>query len=72
MSGIAKIAAATLVIWVALEFHNEGVDGAFGGIFAPKITNPIERTATAPKRAKLATERAFQQTEERRNRLLGE
>jgi hypothetical protein len=72
MGGIVKLAAAVIVIWAALEFYNEGVEGAFGGVFAPEISNPLERTASAPKRAKLATERALQATEERRNRLLGE
>ena len=72
MGSIFKIAAFVVVVWAALEFHNEGVEGAFGGVFAPKISNPLERTATAPQRAKSATERAFAAGEERRNQMLTE
>ena len=71
MGGVLKILAAIVIIWVAMEFHSNGVDGAFGGLFAPEITNPMERTASAPQRVKAATDRALQESEERRNRMLG-
>ena len=71
MGTILKILAIVVVIWCAMEFHSNGVDGAFNGLFAPEIKNPLERTASAPQRVKVATERAFQQTEERRERMLG-
>ena len=71
MGGILKILAAVVVIWCVMEFYSNGVDGAFGGLFATEITNPLERTASAPQRAKVAAEDAFQENEERRNRMLG-
>ena len=71
MSGILKIAAIIFALWVASELYANGVDGAFNGLFATTNSNPLERTATAPQRAKLATERAFQEGETRRNRMLG-
>ena len=71
MGGVFKILLAVAVVWCSIEFLTNGVDGAFGGMFAPEITNPYERTATAPERVKVATERAFQETEERRERMLG-
>jgi hypothetical protein len=72
MGAITKIAIFVIVVWGAMEFQTKGIEGAFGGFFAPEITNPIEHTASAPQRAKKVTERAFQETEERRNRMLGE
>jgi hypothetical protein len=72
MVAICKIAAVLIVVWAALEIVNEGMDGAFGGIFASPETHPFERTASAPQRAKAATEAALQAGVERRARLLGE
>jgi hypothetical protein len=72
MLGICKIAAALVVVWAAVEIVNEGMDGAFGGMFAASArSNPLERTASAPQRAKQATEAALQANAERRARLLG-
>ena len=72
MSGIIKIAAIVIAIWAAMEFSSEGVDGAFGGLLAKANTNPLEHTASAPQRAKVAAEQALKEAEERRNRMLGE
>ena len=72
MSGIVKIVAIVIALWAATEFFTEGVDGAFGGLLATANTNPVEHIASAPQRAKVAAARALQETEERRNRMLGE
>lgn len=72
MGGITKIAAFVFAIWIAMEFHTNGIDGAFGGFFGKPATSPLERTASAPQRAKSVTERAFAASEERRNRMLAE
>lgn len=72
MGRIARIAIIIVALWVAVEVYTEGLDGAFGGMFASTITNPLERTASAPQRARVATERALQETDERRRRMLGE
>jgi hypothetical protein len=72
MGGIARIAIIIIALWVAVEAYTEGLDGAFGGMFASAVTNPLEHTASAPQRARVATERALQETDERRRRMLGE
>jgi hypothetical protein len=71
MGGILKIAAIAIALWVAAEFYTHGIDGAFNGLFATTNSNPLERTASAPQRVKHATERAFQEGEDRRDRMLG-
>ena len=72
MGSVLKIAAIALMVWVGFELHNNGVDGAFGGIFASANSSESEDTRTIPQRAGNSASRAHQQADERRQRMLGE
>jgi hypothetical protein len=72
MGSVLKIAAIVLVIWVGFEVHTNGVDGAFGGIFASANSSKSEDKGTLPRRAGNSASQAHQQADERRQRMLGE
>ncbi len=59
-----------LMIWAGVEVYTKGVDGALEGIFASESERPTYDST--PERAGRAVERAFDQSEQRVNRLLGE
>jgi hypothetical protein len=52
--------------------HTNGVDGAFGGVFASANTNEPEDTTTITQRAGTSASRAHDEADERRQRMLGE
>jgi len=64
--GIVLIVAA---VYVGIEVYQEGVSGAFGGIFA-EITDP-PASREDPNRALDAFQRAYNKSEERVARQLG-
>jgi len=72
MGSVWKIAAVVLAIWVGIELHTNGVDGAFGGIFASADSSEPEDTGTISQMAGNSASRAHQQADERRQRMLDE
>jgi hypothetical protein len=56
-----------LAIWVAVEVQTRGVDGAFGGIFAPVEAPEYRSTA---QRAGEAVQQAYDGSQERLERQL--
>jgi hypothetical protein len=72
MGKVVMIGAIVLVIWAGLEIQTHGVEGAFNGIFAPAGQKEAEAITSTPQRAGAKVTRAFQQDEERKNRMLRE
>lgn len=60
-----------LAVWTAVEIYNEGVDGAFGGLFAG-YTDAFDAPAgrSSPDRATDAFQRAYNKSESRVDALL--
>ena len=72
MGSVLKIAAIVLAFWVGFELHTNGVNGAFGGIFASANSSEPEDTRSTAKRVGSSASRAHQEADERRQRMLGE
>ena len=72
MGSALKIGAVVLAIWVGFEVHTNGVNGAFGGVFASAHTDEPEDTRTVTQRAGTSASRAHDEANERRQRMLGE
>ncbi len=72
MGNVLKIAAIALMVWVGFELHTNGVNGAFGGIFASAESSEPEDTGTISQMAGNSASRAHQQADDRRQRMLGE
>ncbi len=72
MGSALKIGAVVLAIWVGFEVHTNGVNGAFGGVFASADTNEPEDTTTITQRAGTSASRAHDEANERRQRMLAE
>ena len=75
MGRIAVIGVMVLAIWVGLTVYNEGVDRAFGGLFAgfadsSALDAPADRST--PDRAADAFQRAFDKSEKRVDAMLQE
>ena len=70
MGKILIIGAIVLVIWVGLEIQNNGIEGAFNGFFAPAGQAEAEAITSTPRRAGQAVQKAFDQDEARKDRLL--
>jgi hypothetical protein len=68
MGRVVAIGLIVLGIWAAVELYNNGVDGAFGGVFADTYQAPAERST--PNRAADAFQRAYNKSEERVDRQL--
>jgi hypothetical protein len=76
MGKVIGIGALVLGLWCAVEVYNNGAANAFGGALtkigladeAPETATPT----TAGARAGSAANRAHQDADDRRNRLLGE
>jgi len=75
---MGKVVTGLIVVvglWAAVEFMTEGPSRAFGGLFAELFTSgearPVDTRSTA-QRAGAAVERARDETEARRARMLGE
>ena len=72
MGSALKIGAIVLAIWVGFEVHTNGVNGAFGGVFASADTNEPEATGSIAQRAGTSASLAHDEADERRQRMLGE
>jgi hypothetical protein len=72
MGSALKIAAVVLVVWIGFELQTNGVNGAFGGIFASANSSETEDTRSVPQRAGSAASLAHQEADERRQKMLGE
>ena len=62
-------------IWVAVTVYTEGADRAFGGLFAGSpgsSTLHATETRSAPERAREAVQRAYDESQARFDRALGE
>jgi hypothetical protein len=70
MGKVMLIGAIVLVVWAGMEIQTNGVEGAFGGVFAPAGMEEAEQITSTPKRAGQAVQRSFDQDEERKMRLL--
>ena len=73
MGRIAVIGLMVLGIWVGLTVYNEGVDRAFGGIFAGFADSPAREAPdhrSTPNRAGDAFQRAFDKSESRVDAML--
>ena len=68
MGRLFAIILIVLGVWVGLEVYTNGVDGAFGGMFADAYEPPATRSA--PDRAADAFQRAYNKSEERVDRQL--
>ncbi len=70
MGKILIIGAIVLVVWVGLEIQNNGLEGAFNGFFAPAGQAEAEAVTSTPRRAGQSVQRAFDQDDARKTRLL--
>ncbi len=68
MGRVIKIGLGVLAIWAAFELYTNGIEGAFGGVFADAYEAPAERST--PDRAADAFQRAYNKSEERVDRQL--
>jgi hypothetical protein len=76
--GMGKAFAIVLMaiaVWVAVTVYSEGTDRAFGGLFASSqgsssLDSPAHRPT--PERAREAVQRAFDESQDRFDRALGE
>ncbi len=72
MGKILVIGTIVLVVWAGMEIQTYGVEGAFNGFFAPAGMKEAEAITSTPQRAGDRVRQAFQEGEERNNRLLRE
>ena len=74
MASILKLALLVLFVWASVEFYTNGLNGAFGGLFAQQMNTSVYRSgiATTPKRAAGAFQRAFDKSETRVEKMLEE
>lgn len=68
MGRLFAIVLIVLGVWAGIEVYTNGVDGAFGGLFADTYQAPAERST--PDRAADAFQRAYNKSEERVDRQL--
>jgi hypothetical protein len=75
MGKVFAIVLMVIAIWVAVTVYSEGVDRAFGGLFAGSLgsstVDPAE-TRSTPERARQAVQRAHDESQDRFDRALGE
>ena len=73
MGRILKLVAIIGLIWVGMEFYNNGVDGAFGGIFSSqKEVEAAGHIRSTPTRVGDHVRNQLKQDEARTKRLLGQ
>ena len=74
MVKLFKIVLILLCVWTAVEVYSEGVNGAFGGLFAGLDGSVLEAPAnrSTPDRAADAFQRAYNKSETRVDALLEE
>ena len=72
MAKLLKIVLILLCVWTAVEVYSEGVDGAFGGLFAGFDSSVLDAPAnrSTPDRAADAFQRAYNKSETRVDALL--
>ncbi len=66
MTRLLGLVVFVAALWAAVELHTEGVDGAFGGVFAQAASEPTARS----RRAASAFQRAWDSSELRVDRAL--
>ena len=75
MGKILAMVLMVIAIWVAVTVYSEGTDRAFGGLFAGSqgsSTVDAPETRSTPQRAGEAVQRAFDESQDRFDRALGE
>ena len=74
MAKLLKIVLILFCVWTAVEVYTEGVNGAFGGLFAGFADSTFEAPAnrSTPDRAADAFQRAYNKSETRVDALLEE
>ena len=75
MGKILAMVLMVIAIWVAVTVYSEGTDRAFGGLFAGSLgssTVDVTETRSTPQRAGEAVQRAFDESQDRFDRALGE
>ena len=75
MGKILAIVLMVIGIWVAVTVYSEGTDRAFGGLFAGSLgssTVDVTETRSTPQRAGEAVQRAYDESQDRFDRALGE
>ena len=75
MGKILAIVLMVIGIWVAVTVYSEGTDRAFGGLFAGSLgssTVDVTETRSTPQRAGDAVQRAYDESQDRFDRALGE
>ena len=75
MGKVIAIALIVIAIWIGLTIYTQGPDQAFGGLFArafdsSQLDAPAARST--PDRALDAFQRAYDKSEDRVNRAMGE
>ena len=68
MGRLFAIVMIVLAIWVGAEVYTNGIDGAFGGLFASAFEAPANRST--PDRAADAFQRAYNKSGDRVDRML--
>lgn len=75
MQSAGRLLLLVVVIWIAIEFSTNGIDGAFGGLLANGAESTRDRveegTARVP-RAADAFQRAYDESTNRVDRMLEE
>jgi hypothetical protein len=75
MGKLFAIVLMVIGIWVAVTVYSEGTDRAFGGLFAGSLgssTVDVTETRSTPQRAGEAVQRAYDESQDRFDRALGE
>ncbi len=75
MGKLLAIVLMVIAIWVAVTVYSEGTDRAFGGLFAGSLgssTVDVTETRSTPQRAGEAVQRAYDESQDRFDRALGE
>jgi hypothetical protein len=75
MGKVLAILLMVIAIWVAVTVYSEGADRAFGGLFAGSLgssTVDAAETRSTPERARQAVQRAYDESQDRFDRALGE
>ena len=75
MGKLFAIVLMVIGIWVAVTVYSEGTDRTFGGLFAGSLgssTVDVTETRSTPQRAGEAVQRAYDESQDRFDRALGE
>ena len=75
MGKLLAIVLMVVAIWVAVTVVSEGTDRAFGGLFAGSRSSSavdVTDTRSTPQRARDAVQHAYDESQDRFDRALGE